>query len=446
MTTDDDIATIKKAVSVKQAENDDVYRQIQAESNNYQKLFEIRQRIDDIKLLNEDDQNSYQKEQKKLMKQIDKIKKKINGFEKTEVKKVMSINTVKLTALEVSLNTSVDKMIKTDNKLAELKENSKDKIFQIQEMDKNIENLEKFVSKYETISNSITNTHLNINFLLVDLESHVTTLQYHITNTRQRTSDLKVTLDELITQKAIQQQQIEDFEQDSETPLTTVMPNLYSLKMTEINQLISECQEFDFQNNKAINKLNEIRSQIKQEEEAFKEQKKGLLETIQKLNDDSNSILSQIENSKTQHKTQIIKTKQLQEQLKLKIKDMQNAILKTRSKDPSISTISEKLEKEWSNHQATLDVYQKWQNRLEKDRVILEKKIKVIAELKELCPLNSKVKTEVGVQEFLFLFDVAYTQNRDMGKDLQLLMKEKEELEKENKELKKQISINEWDK
>lgn len=440
MTTDDDIATLKKALSVKQAENDEVYRQIQAESNNYQKLFEIRQRIDDIKSLNEDDQNSYQKEQKKLIKQIDKIKKKINGFEKTEVKKVMSINTVKLTALEVSLNTSVDKMIKTDNKLAELKENSKDKIFQIQEMDKNIENLEKFVSKYETISNSITNTHLNINFLLVDLESHVTTLQYHITNTRQRTSDLKVTLDELITQKAIQQQQIEDFEQDSETPLTTVMPNLYSLKMTEINQLISECQEFDFQNNKAINKLNEIRSQIKQEEEAFKEQKKGLLDTIQKLNDDSNSILSQIENSKTQHKTQIIKTKQLQEQLKLKIKDMQNAILKTRSKDPSISTISEKLEKEWSNHQATLDVYQKWQNILEKDRVILEKKIKVIAELKELCPLNSKVKTEVGVQEFLFLFDVAYTQNRDMGKDLQLLMKEKEELEKENKELKKQIS------
>ncbi|KAK8887555.1 hypothetical protein M9Y10_038604 [Tritrichomonas musculus] len=440
MTTDDDIATLKKALSVKQAENDEVYRQIQAESNNYQKLFEIRQRIDDIKSLNEDDQNSYQKEQKKLIKQIDKIKKKINGFEKTEVKKVMSINTVKLTALEVSLNTSVDKMIKTDNKLAELKENSKDKIFQIQEMDKNIENLEKFVSKYETISNSITNTHLNINFLLVDLESHVTTLQYHITNTRQRTSDLKVTLDELITQKAIQQQQIEDFEQDSETPLTTVMPNLYSLKMTEINQLISECQEFDFQNNKAINKLNEIRSQIKQEEEAFKEQKKGLLDTIQKLNDDSNSILTQIENSKTQHKTQIIKTKQLQEQLKLKIKDMQNAILKTRSKDPSISTISEKLEKEWSNHQATLDVYQKWQNILEKDRVILEKKIKVIAELKELCPLNSKVKTEVGVQEFLFLFDVAYTQNRDMGKDLQLLMKEKEELEKENKELKKQIS------
>lgn len=440
MTTDDDIATLKKALSVKQAENDEIYRQIQAESNNYQKLFEIRQRIDDIKSLNEDDQNSYQKEQKKLIKQIDKIKKKINGFEKTEVKKVMSINTVKLTALEVSLNTSVDKMIKTDNKLAELKENSKDKIFQIQEMDKNIENLEKFVSKYETISNSITNTHLNINFLLVDLESHVTTLQYHITNTRQRTSDLKVTLDELITQKAIQQQQIEDFEQDSETPLTTVMPNLYSLKMTEINQLISECQEFDFQNNKAINKLNEIRSQIKQEEEAFKEQKKGLLDTIQKLNDDSNSILTQIENSKTQHKTQIIKTKQLQEQLKLKIKDMQNAILKTRSKDPSISTISEKLEKEWSNHQATLDVYQKWQNILEKDRVILEKKIKVIAELKELCPLNSKVKTEVGVQEFLFLFDVAYTQNRDMGKDLQLLMKEKEELEKENKELKKQIS------
>ena len=440
MTTDDDIATLKKALSVKQAENDEVYRQIQAESNNYQKLFEIRQRIDDIKSLNEDDQNSYQKEQKKLIKQIDKIKKKINGFEKTEVKKVMSINTVKLTALEVSLNTSVDKMIKTDTKLAELKENSKDKIFQIQEMDKNIENLEKFVSKYETISNSITNTHLNINFLLVDLESHVTTLQYHITNTRQRTSDLKVTLDELITQKAIQQQQIEDFEQDSETPLTTVMPNLYSLKMTEINQLISECQEFDFQNNKAINKLNEIRSQIKQEEEAFKEQKKGLLDTIQKLNDDSNSILTQIENSKTQHKTQIIKTKQLQEQLKLKIKDMQNAILKTRSKDPSISTISEKLEKEWSNHQATLDVYQKWQNILEKDRVILEKKIKVIAELKELCPLNSKVKTEVGVQEFLFLFDVAYTQNRDMGKDLQLLMKEKEELEKENKELKKQIS------
>ena len=119
---------------------------------------------------------------------------------------------------------------------------------------------------------------------------------------------------------------------------------------------------------------------------------------------------------------------------------MQNSILETRSKDPSISSFSEKLESVWSGHQTVLDNYHKWQERLEKDRVILEKKLKVISELNELCPSSSKVKTEPGVKEFLFLFDVVYTQNRDMEKDLRLLIKEKENLENENQQLMANLS------
>ena len=438
MTTDDDIAVLKNAISTKQSERAELQRQIQSEINIYCEIDETRQNINDLKILIEDDLNVYQKEVKKLMKKKEKYNKKINEFEKTEVKKVMSINTVKLTALEVSLNTNVEKMMKIDNKLAEMKENFKDKIFAIQEMDNEISNLEEKLTNYDVLNNTITHTpHLNL--LILDLESRISSTQDHISKTQRKISNLNVTLDELRTQKAIQQQRLDDFELDSELPLISVMPNLYSLRMTEIKDLISQSHEINYKYTQATNKLNEIRSKKKEEEENFLLKKKSLLETIKELDNKYNDLSLQIENTATLHKTQITKTKQLQQQLELKIKDLQNSILQMRSKDPSISSISQKLENVWSGHQNVLDIYHGWQDRLEKDRVILEKKIKVIKELNELCPLSSKVKTEPGVKEFLFLFDVVYTQNRDMEKDLRILIKEKEELEKENQNLKAKL-------
>ena len=439
MATNDDIAALRKAISIKEDENNELHQQIQIETNNLKDIIDIRQKIDDLKIIIEDEQNSYQKEEKKLNKQIEKCKKKINGFEKSEVKKVMSINTVKLTALEVSLNTNVEKMLKIDTKLAEIKENAKDKIFFIQEMDKKIATLEENITNYDILSNTITNVP-HFNLLLDDLESQISSTKAHLSNSHKEISNLKIELEELKTQKAILQQQVDDFELDSGVPLTSVMPNLYSLKMTEIKQLISQSQDINYRYNHATNELNEVRNKIKDDAEDFIQQKQKLNETIQKLNNELSSLSSQFDNSITNHKTQITKTKQLQQQLESKIKDMQNSILETRSKDPSISSFSEKLESVWSGHQTVLDNYHKWQERLEKDRVILEKKLKVISELNELCPSSSKVKTEPGVKEFLFLFDVVYTQNRDMEKDLRLLIKEKEDLENENQQLMANLS------
>jgi hypothetical protein len=98
-----------------------------------------------------------------------------------------------------------------------------------------------------------------------------------------------------------------------------------------------------------------------------------------------------------------------------------------------VENLIRRLEREWSEHDKQITEWTRVQDRLESFRLVLERKLKVIEDLKKYP--NSKMNMSKGLDEFLWLYDVVFVQNRDMEHDLGILTKELKDLEMENGEL-----------
>ena len=121
---------------------------------------------------------------------------------------------------------------------------------------------------------------------------------------------------------------------------------------------------------------------------------------------------------------EVNKKRILVNELEQKLGNLRTGIA-TRSRDhQDVTKLTEQLEMEWKNHQLACEEYQKGKSRIEKLRVILDHKLEVIKDLEEWCPLSSKPKVAPGLDEFMFLFDVVFTRNRELAQQLNLVQSE----------------------
>ncbi|OHT05663.1 hypothetical protein TRFO_05773 [Tritrichomonas foetus] len=417
------------------SEKSELISKITMASHEYHTLTDIRKQILNIKQSIRDEEKSFQKETLSLKKKIIKLSTKISETElKTEAKIGLNLNSVKLTTLQVSYKASVDKLYKVDQKLADFKEQSKDIIYFNQEIDKKIENLEEYCNKMEGIMSNLIPLP-QILLQIADLESEVSTLKDHIKFVKHQIPARKMTIEELKTSISIMTQKLDDILNEEEAPLAEVMPDLYKVKIDELNQIIQKIREINQENEELKLNSSNYKIQTKEIFQNNEKEKNDLLSKNESLQHLCRNLENQINSHKGNAQMQIVKMKQLEIQLLQKIKKKQKEILKERAENPDLKDLSVVLEKKWSEHQLALDTYMKGKDKLEKDRVILDHKIRVIKDLNEWCPISAKVKTNPGIEEFMLVYDRVFTQNRDMANDLQLLSREKSDLEGEKKQL-----------
>lgn len=432
----DDITRIRRSIESKRIENLQLLTLYSQAKEKYSYVSSIQRRIINLKRYMQDEIKNNEYEINKLNKKISKTKSKITQFEAPKLKKVMSLNTVKLTALEISYNTATEKLFKVDQKYAALKELLQDKDIESNDLDELINQYQPFIDRLNRINSQldqIRHWHLS----LIDLESQLAFLQGETEKIRSKTEFKKIELNELKTQKHLSNQFLKDCELDLQDNSSIVD---FSSTLEENQRVLSELRSINLQLFQEQTVLAKIKFELNETSKSFQNEKTVLLKTLSNFDFHNQSLIDQFETIESKHKTKIKKKEQLATQLLQKIKDLQNSIGKARSQDSSLGQYSQTLEEQWEARQFLLDGYQNEMKRLEKNRVILEHKISVIKDLNEWCPLESKVKTTPGIEEFLFLYDVVYTQNRDMSHDLQILIKEMNEVEKENQFLKQQLA------
>lgn len=432
----DDITKIRRSIESKRIENLQLLTLYSQAKEKYSYVSSIQRRIINLKRYMQDEIKNNEYEINKLNKKISKTKSKITQFEAPKLKKLMSLNTVKLTALEISYNTATDKLFKVDQKYAALKELLQDKDIESNDLDELINQYQPFIDRFNRINSQldqIRHWHLS----LIDLESQLAFLQGETEKIRSKTEFKKIELNELKTQKHLSNQFLKDCELDLQDNSSIVD---FSSTLEENQRVLSELRSINLQLFQEQTVLAKIKFELNETSKSFQNEKTVLLKTLSNFDFHNQSLIDQFETIESKHKTKIKKKEQLATQLLQKIKDLQNSIGKARSQDSSLGQYSQTLEEQWEARQFLLDGYQNEMKRLEKNRVILEHKISVIKDLNEWCPLESKVKTTPGIEEFLFLYDVVYTQNRDMSHDLQILIKEMNEVEKENQFLKQQLA------
>ena len=433
-----DIGSLKAAILKNQKENQKLEENIKNCIKENNELEFIRKQILFVQQQLREEEKSNTKETISIQKRIAKLKKKIESYEKVDMKMEISLNTVKLTTLQVSLKSNTEKLYRVDQKYAELKEQTRDYSTFDKDIDLKIAEQEKICYKMDIISKNL-GAFAPLIMNIIDLEGRFKMLDEHVRGTLESISIKSIELQELKTKRSVQMQHLEDIYSDDS--LDEVIPGLYSIKVSELSNLIASMQDVNNDQANQNKVLSEIKNQTNQDLKAFEIMKNDYEKKKNNIDSQIKSINTESKRYSEEAKTRMIKMKQLSKELKQKINEQKTQILRKRSEDPDLSNLTSVLENKWREHQQALDKYQKGKQKLEKKRVILDNKLKVIEDLNELCPLKSKVKTTPGTEEFMFLYDVVYTQNRDMGNDLNLLSKEENKLLTENDKLKKELKL-----
>jgi DNA repair exonuclease SbcCD ATPase subunit len=128
---------------------------------------------------------------------------------------------------------------------------------------------------------------------------------------------------------------------------------------------------------------------------------------------------------------EIAKKRGLIGQLEHKLEEMRAMLLRQREEEPGVVEMNSFLKEEVHQRVKVEQEYAKGKEKMEGLRKTLELKERVIEDLGKWCPLDSKVKVRPGIEELLFVFEVALTRNRDMAGNLQQLRQEIAELEAE---------------
>jgi hypothetical protein len=111
-------------------------------------------------------------------------------------------------------------------------------------------------------------------------------------------------------------------------------------------------------------------------------------------------------------------------QLEHKLEELRSAVMRQRGEAPQVARLNARLEDEVRERQLAEEEYARGKERIERLRKTLELKERVIEDLGRWCPLQSKVKVRPGIEELLFVYEVALTRNRDMAGNLQVLTQE----------------------
>jgi chromosome segregation ATPase len=129
---------------------------------------------------------------------------------------------------------------------------------------------------------------------------------------------------------------------------------------------------------------------------------------------------------------EVAKKLALREQLERKVTELRHSARWQQFDNPRITELMEELEGVKDERDVAADEYATGRLRLFQLREQLERKERAIKDLSSWCPLYSKVKVRPGMEEFLFLYDVVLTRNRDLASDLNTLTQEIRELEAEH--------------
>jgi hypothetical protein len=129
---------------------------------------------------------------------------------------------------------------------------------------------------------------------------------------------------------------------------------------------------------------------------------------------------------------ELTKKRNLVAQLQHKLDTIRAAAARQRLADGCIDELNDRLEREWRERQIAEDAYYTGKTTIEGLRVVLDQKVKVIDDLQINYALGTKPNAKPGVPEFMFVFDVVYTQNRNRAADIQVLAQEISEFEAEN--------------
>jgi vacuolar-type H+-ATPase subunit I/STV1 len=120
------------------------------------------------------------------------------------------------------------------------------------------------------------------------------------------------------------------------------------------------------------------------------------------------------------------------DQLNEKLEEAKEEIVQKQLALAGVIELKERLENEQNEKRDTAEAYTAGKAHVARVSLLLDRKQRVIADLEKWCPLDSKVKVKPGMDEFLFLFDVIWTRNRDVAADLQAVTRELSALETEN--------------
>jgi chromosome segregation ATPase len=170
----------------------------------------------------------------------------------------------------------------------------------------------------------------------------------------------------------------------------------------------------------------EVQAEVARQREAFAQ-----WETLQR------AVESELEAEVTEMITpevggiELSKKKALIAQLEHKLGETRESLLRQRGEDPQLTDLNDKLMGEGDALLEAEKEYARGKQRIETLRSRLDLKERVIQDLGKWCPLGSKIKVRPGIDELLFVYDVALTRNRDMAAQLQVLRQEQAELEAE---------------
>jgi hypothetical protein len=178
-------------------------------------------------------------------------------------------------------------------------------------------------------------------------------------------------------------------------------------------------------------KLDAVRDETEHAKSSFLEFAQRKSDYLRSLDADSfPAVKSELENSEIQ----LAKKKALVAELQRKLDEWCTVV--SQEKLPLL-TVS--LESELGERQIVLDGYENKRAEMDRLRMVLDRKLRIIDELEKAFPLAAKVKTTKGIDEFAFIYDVVFTRNRDLAHDLQLATQELTQLELENRELQSQL-------
>jgi chromosome segregation ATPase len=129
----------------------------------------------------------------------------------------------------------------------------------------------------------------------------------------------------------------------------------------------------------------------------------------------------------------IAKKKTLIGQLEHKLEEARATIMIQQAEGQWAALLRTRLANEIRERGMAQAEYTRGRDKMVRLRTLLELKETVLEELGKWCPRDSKVKVRPGLDELLFVFDVALTRNRDMAGNLQVLTNELNALEAEKR-------------
>ena len=393
---------------------------------------ETRKRIASVKQITADEEKKAQKEIAKLQKKRNSTEEKMRAVQE-KGKTGFSLNTIKLATDEMKLKTSQEKLTKVRAKLEGMEEQLVRAKEAETKVSDEVEAFESYCARMEEMAKQVTPC-ARMMMKIVDLEGELARLskQESMANRQSvRIGAMIEVYERAISEKRRKLEESVGVIEPNKGMLVT-MSALLKNKMDEIEMMKERVKGLEEDAARETAAQSSIRKEIDAMKQEFSEYEKSCNETIKGL---SMNFEEEIREASEKAAIEVHKRKTLISQLEQQLGNVRTGIATKPIDQSDVCKLTDQLEAEWKNHQIASDQYQKGKTRIEKLRVILDHKLEVIKDLEEWCPLSSKPKVSPGLNEFMFLFDVVFTRNREMAQQLNLITTELEHLQAEHDQL-----------